>query len=311
MSLRIATATNKQRGFANAGYAPQFSRRYSKSVDAERRHSCILREDVDCYDAVEMVQFHAWCGTADSKVGPHDLRVLTGTAAQLQFGIDATAAIVPGHYASEEHVARVLRNLGKPAAAAMIEQKLPTTKSIRSGDLGEIFAIEWIAADGTYQVPIKRLRWKDHRNMAMRGEDVIGIAQDLATFQITFLKTEAKSRANLTGQVVTQARAGLDKDAGLPSGHALSYISARLVELGDHALADAIDNATFQVGIQPQAVRHLLFTFSGNAPDGMLTTALQNYAGAFSQWSVGLRVEGHPAFVGAVYDRVIANANQP
>lgn len=258
-----------------------------------------------------MVHFDTWCGAADSKVGPHDLRVLTGTAAHLQRGIDATAAIVPGHYASEEHVVRVLRNLGKPAAAALVEGKLPTTKAIRSGDLGEIMATEWIAAHTGYQVPIKRLRWKDHRNMAMRGEDVIGIAQDPNSHQLTFLKTEAKSRVALTGQVVTEARAGLDKEAGLPSGHALTFISARLVDLGNEPLADAIDNATLNLGIQPNLVRHLLFTFSGNAPDAMLTASLQAYPGAFPQWSVGLRVEGHAAFVGAVYDRVIANAQQP
>jgi len=258
-----------------------------------------------------MVQFANWCTSADTKVGAHEMRILTGSVAHLAFGIDATAAILPDHYASEEHFARVLRLLGKPAAAAMIEQKLPTTKAIRSGDLGEIFATEWIGTNSTYQVPIKRLRWKDHRNMAMRGEDVIGIAQDPATLQLTFLKTEAKSRAALTGQVVSQARDGLNTNAGLPSGHALSFISARLVELGNHALADAIDNATFHVGIQPNAVRHLLFTFSGNAPDAMLTNSLENYTGPFSQWSVGLRVDGHPAFIGAVYDRVIANANQP
>ena len=39
---------------------------------------------------------------------------------------------------------------------------------------GEIYATEWIDAhSGGYRAPIKRLRWKDHRNMAMRGEDVI------------------------------------------------------------------------------------------------------------------------------------------
>ena len=104
--------------------------------------------------------------------------------------------------------------------------------------------------------------------MAMRGEDVIGIAQDPAAAQLTFLKTEAKSRVTLTAQVVTEARSALDKEAGLPSAHALSYISARLLELGNHQLADAIDNATFALGIQPAAVRHLLFTFSGNPPKG-------------------------------------------
>ena len=129
-------------------------------------------------------------------------------------------------------MARALARLGKPAAAALIEGKLPTTKAIRSGDLGEIYATEWIDAhSGGYRAPIKRLRWKDHRNMAMRGDDVIGILQDAQSQRLHFLKTEAKSRAALTAQVLTEARAGLDKDGGLPSAHALSFISARLLEL--------------------------------------------------------------------------------
>ena len=77
---------------------------------------------------------------------------------------------------------RALARLGKPAAAALIQGKLPTNKAIRSGDLGEIYATEWIDAhSGGYRAPIKRLRWKDHRNMAMRGDDVIGILQDAQT----------------------------------------------------------------------------------------------------------------------------------
>ena len=235
---------------------------------------------------------------------------MTGQAASLPTGIQATAAIVPGHYAAEEQVVRALARLGKPAAAALIEGKLPTTKAIRSGDLGEIYATEWIDAhSGGYRVPIKRLRWKDHRNMAMRGEDVIGILQDAQAQRLHFLKTEAKSRATLTAQVVTEARASLDKDGGLPSAHALSFISARLLELNNLPLADAIDDALLKHGIPVQNVRHLLFTFSGNAPDALLTASLHAYSGPINQWGIGLHVEGHAAFVSAVYDRVIANAN--
>lgn len=257
-----------------------------------------------------MPQFNEWCVSVDEPVGNHIRRVMTGHAANLPTGIQATAAIVPTHYASEEHVARALARLGKPAAAALIQGKLPTTKAIRSGDLGEIYATEWIDAhSGGYRAPIKRLRWKDHRNMAMRGEDVIGILLDPQTQRLNFLKTEAKSRVALTTQVLVEARAGLDKDGGLPSAHALSFISAHLLELNDLPLADAIDDALLKHGIPPQNVRHLLFTFSGNAPDAMLTASLQAYPGQFSQWGVGLRVEGHAAFISAVYNQVIANAN--
>lgn len=257
-----------------------------------------------------MTKFNDWCLSVDEPVGNHFRRVMIGQAASLATGIQATAAIVPGHYASEESVARALDRLGKPAAAALIEGKLPTTKNIRSGDLGEIYATEWIDAhSGGYRSPIKRLRWKDHRNMAMRGDDVIGILHDPATQRLHFLKTEAKSRVALTTQVLTDARAGLDKDGGLPSAHALSFISARLLELNNLPLADAIDDALLKHGIPVQNVKHLLFTFSDNAPDALLTASLQAYPGPINQWGVGLRVEGHAAFIGAVYDRVIADAN--
>lgn len=257
-----------------------------------------------------MAQFNNWCVEVDGPVGAHHYRVMTGQAASLTIGIQETAAIVPSHYASEEQVARAFARLGKPEAAALIEAKLPTTKQIRSGDLGEIYATEWIDAhSGGYRAPIKRLRWKDHRNMAMRGDDVIAILQDAQSQRLHFLKTEAKSRATLTAQVLNDARAGLDKDGGLPSAHALSFISARLLELGNLPLADAIDDALLKHGIPLQNVRHLLFTFSGNAPDALLTASLQAYPGPINQWGIGLRVEGHAAFIGAVYDRVIADAN--
>jgi hypothetical protein len=258
-----------------------------------------------------VAQFNDWCLSVDERVGNHFRRVMTGQAASLGTGILATAAIVPGHYASEEQVARVLARLGKPGAAALIQGKLPTTKAIRSGDLGEIYATEWIEAHSGYNAPIKRLRWKDHRNMAMRGEDVIGILQDAQTLRLQFLKTEAKSRATLTAQVLTEARTALNKDGGLPSAHALSFISARLLELGNLSLADAIDDALLKHGIPLQNVRHLLFTFSGNSPEALLTASLQAYPGPINQWGIGLRVEGHAAFIGAVYDRVTNDVNNP
>lgn len=259
-----------------------------------------------------MAQFNDWCIAVDAPVGNHHRQVMTGQAAHLAVGIQATAAIVPSHYASEEQVARALARLGKPEAAELIENKLPTTKQIRSGDLGEIYATEWIDAhSGGFRAPIKRLRWKDHRNMAMRGDDVIGILQDPQSQRLQFLKTEAKSRATLTAQVLNEARAGLDKDGGLPSAHALHFISARLLELGNLPLADAIDDALLKHGIPPQSVRHLLFTFTGNAPDALLAASLEAYPGPINQWGIGLRVEGHGAFIGAVYDRVIADANNP
>ena len=81
--------------------------------------------------------FDDWCDDAPAAAGAHTLRILTARADDLPTGVEAIAAEIPGHYASEEHIARVLDRLGKPAAAQLIREKLPTTKSIRSGDLGD------------------------------------------------------------------------------------------------------------------------------------------------------------------------------
>lgn len=257
-----------------------------------------------------MVQFDDWCDSADTPLRNHHVRVMTGRAADTATGIQVTAAAVPAHYAAEERIAAALAKLGKAAAAKMVTDLLPQTAQIRSGDLGEIYATEWIDAHSGYRAPIKRLRWKDHRNMAMRGDDVIGMILDPATERLRFLKTEAKSRIDLRAQTLEEARTGLDKDGGLPSSHALSFISARLMELGtDTPLVDAIDEALYRHGVPSESVKHLLFTFSGNSPQALLTQSLQAYPGPIGQWGVGLHVNGHAAFVGAVYDRVIADAN--
>jgi len=257
-----------------------------------------------------MVQFNDWCDAADVPLGNHHIRVMTGRPEHAAIAIQTTAAVVSTHYAAEERIARALERLGKPAAAQLIIDSLPQTAQIRSGDLGEIYATEWINAHSGYRAPIKRLRWKDHRNMAMRGDDVIGLILDPTTHRLRFLKTEAKSRVTLRAQTLDEARTGLDKDGGLPSSHALAFISARLLELGSEvALADAIDDALCRHGIPVDSVQHLLFTFSGNAPQALLTQALQAYPGPIGQWGVGLHVDGHAEFVGAVYEQVIANAN--
>jgi len=256
-----------------------------------------------------MISFNDWCDRAVADVGAHGMSVLSARPKDLSSAQDAVAAVVPSHYASEEHIAGILQRLGKIAAADFIREKLPVGKSIRSGDLGEILATEYIEEETSYDVPIKRLRWKDHREMAMRGEDVIAIERDAATSRLRFLKGEAKSRATLAAPVITEARAALDKDNGLPSAHALSFISERLMEGGDTVLADAIDDAQLKDGIAARNVRHLLFTFSGNDPTRLHRSSLENYQGGIPQSTVGICVTTHVEFVRTVYEKVMVNGD--
>jgi hypothetical protein len=256
-----------------------------------------------------MAGFDSWCTTSDSKVGSHDLHLLEADEARLQDAIDATAAILPDHYVSPERVAAALARLGKPRAAEVIRVKLPTTPQIRSGDLGEILATEWIVAQSEFDVPIRKLRWKDHRNMAMRGDDVLGFATDEATGRVLILKVEAKSRAALRAEVVAEAREALDRDDGRPASHALSFVAERLHEAGRHDLADVIDDALHDQGIPLGTVRHLLFVFAGKSPEAHLRTSLDAYAGLIAQRCVGLRVTSHGDFIRAVFDLMMTDAD--
>lgn len=182
--------------------------------------------------------FSDWFDEAKHDVGTNTLALLTSRAADLDAARDALAVVVPTHYASEERMADLLQKLGKPASAQFIRGALPQGKRIRSGDLGEILASEYANENTVYSLPIKRLRWKDHREMAMRGDDVIAVRDSDDGQPLEIMKGETKSRAVLGAGVLTEARSSLDRDGGLPSPHALTFVATRLREMGQTGLAN-------------------------------------------------------------------------
>lgn len=253
--------------------------------------------------------FEDWCDEDEQILGDHEICILTARATELRIGRNAIAAVVPTHYASEERISELLVRLGKPGAATFIRNKLPEGPKIRSGDLGEILATEYVSEQTEFEVPIKRLRWKDHREMAMRGDDLIGFRLPIAREPIKFLKCETKSRANLRTLVLEEARDALDNNRGLPSPHALSYVADRTREAGDVNLANQIDEAQFRDGIKRRQVRHMLFVFCGSNPRNLLQTSLRHYGGRIDQIYVGLQVERHQRFIKRVYAKVISDAD--
>jgi hypothetical protein len=250
-----------------------------------------------------MIDFAKWCVETEEPTPKHKLRRLTVDAAKQGYAVRAVAAAVPNYYVDPKRVAGLLRKLGKQAAATHVEQKLPTQASIRSGDLGEILCNAFVHEATPFSLGIKRLRWKDHRNMSMRGEDVLAFNLD-PKGRLKILKAEVKSRAGMRTAVIEEARAALSANNGLPSPHALAFVADRSNEAGDTALGDALDQAQLRDGIRPSQVSHMLFTFSGNDPVRLLKTNLLAYAGPVPQHYVGLRVEGHQDFIKAVFAAV-------
>jgi hypothetical protein len=253
-----------------------------------------------------MAEIHNWCNLIDENINGHSLQMLEADPTKISTAIKAIAKIVPDHYISEERIAGLLRRLGKKKAANIIDLKLPTSKNIRSGDLGEILGASYVKDFAGYVTGINRLRWKDHREMAMRGDDIIAVRPD-KTMKIKFLKGEVKSSVSMSASTVSKARKALLSNKNRPTPHALSFLADRLHEKGEHDLADLIDDAQLVTGISLNQVSHLMFTFSGNDPRKILRNDLNAYKGKVSQSSVALRVSDHQEFIKAVYETVIAN----
>lgn len=216
--------------------------------------------------------------------------------------IDEVAPIVKGHYLSESSIIKILKKWGRKKLATYIRQSLPVTKKGRSGHLGEILVTEYVnRIDLGYEVPIKRLRWKDGRDCAMRGEDILGFAFDQKP--MGFLKGESKSRRALTSAVIDEARKGLEKNSGLPQSHTLMFIAERLTEMGQDKKAEQIQE--YVVGKIPDKtqVAHLIFTFSGNDPFIMLKADAKNVKKGMKHYSIGLFVKEHQETVKDVFKK--------
>lgn len=89
-------------------------------------------------------------------------------------GVGWAASQIPNQYTDPDRVATILAKLGKPKAAKYLKGKLPTSKRTRSGDLGEIIGAQYATLELGFRV-VERLRWKDHREMSMRGDDLVGV----------------------------------------------------------------------------------------------------------------------------------------
>jgi hypothetical protein len=153
-------------------------------------------------------------------------RMMAADEVAVDAGVTWAAVAVPRHYVSADEIAAVLRELGKPEAAAVLSGKLPVNNRTRSGELGEILGTQYAARELGYRM-IARLRWKDSRDMPMRGDDLLGVHM-VDDDKLEFLKGEAKSRASLSTSTLDEAETALLSEHGLPTPHALMSVAARL-----------------------------------------------------------------------------------
>jgi hypothetical protein len=115
------------------------------------------------------------------------------------------AETVRSHYDSLGRIADDVAELGYANASAILRERLPRGKIARSGDLGEILASELTEEKLGFQVPVRRMRFKDGREVALRGDDFIGIAYDQERERLRLLKGESKSRLLLGKGTITSS----------------------------------------------------------------------------------------------------------
>jgi hypothetical protein len=252
-----------------------------------------------------MLNQEGMSAVTESIVNSNKFKVLTLNSSEFDNLKNALIAVLPDYYVDPQSIAGTLARLGKTAAAQKLLIKIPEVKKIRSGDIGEVLTFDYIEESTDFTVPIRKLRWRDHRNMAMRGDDVIGIVFDQQQQTIKFLKAEAKANKALSRKVLQEARAELDLDEGFPAPHALEFVAERLRETGNQALSDLIEKVQLVDGIQASQVEHLLFTFTASNPATLQKESFDAYDGNIKQTSVGFRVAEHQELIAGVYQGVI------
>ncbi len=210
--------------------------------------------------------------------------------------LDDVRQVVRSHYVSPEIMAERLAELGAPKAAQLFREHIPTTKTARSGDLGEVLATEIAEQTLKFKVPIRRLRWKDGRNVALRGDDIVGI-RVATNGKVEFLKGESKSRAALTTGVLDEAGEALDRGRGRPTRHAVLFVAERLRERGDDALAAQLENAVLG-GFSGSRVEHLLLALTGSSPRNLLIAHLTAASTKKrTRHAVGVQISDHSDFI--------------
>jgi hypothetical protein len=249
--------------------------------------------------------FDHWCGknqNADSRKHFWALVEKVGGRDAIR---DRLAETIRSHYERLDRIADDVARLGYEGAAELLRTVMPRNAKARSGELGEILATELVEGETGFRVPVRRLRYKDGREMALRGDDFIGAAYD-PDETLWLLKGEAKSNKTLGKTTITNARKALCRYDGRCTPESLLFFANRLLESDDEddiALGRTIRDGIGDKTIRASRVDHMLFTMSGNAPATALKVDLDEASADRTHYVVNLRVEDHQEFIAEMFEK--------
>ena len=210
---------------------------------------------------------------------------------------------VRSHYIDRDALQAYCDELDYPGAAAAFAVMVPADPRSRSGELGEILATEYVNEQLEVDVHVKRMRNKDERNTALRGDDLLGVAFS-DDGELLVLKGEAKSRQFLDSSVLDEAEAKLLQNDGRPSQHSLGFIATHLMRR-DRKLASAV--ARYNLRQLRGTLSHLIVTLTQSKPRTLFPKRLRGtYPADISRKLVGMVITKHKETVAKVYEEVIA-----
>ncbi|HYC49457.1 MAG TPA: hypothetical protein VED01_28610 [Burkholderiales bacterium] len=116
--------------------------------------------------------FTDWCDIDEAAHGPSKTLVKLAETVDGRDAVkDQLVECVRSHYDDLDQIAEDVERLGFPSASALLKERLPRTARARSGEMGEILATEFVEFKTDFRIPVRRLRYKDGRELALRGDD--------------------------------------------------------------------------------------------------------------------------------------------
>jgi len=209
---------------------------------------------------------------------------------------------VADHFTSVRRMEAAILRLGFALSVKVLRNSIPLQIRTQSGDLGEILCTEYIIQKTNFRVPIKKLRWKDDRNLAMRGNDVLAFSQK--NDRKLVLKAESKSRARLSASTIVEAENGLFQNGGRPNPSSLAFIINRLEEEGRYAESDFV-SSLLEDNFSLQNIEHMIFVLSGTQPKQLLEQKRTDLEKGMNRILVGVHVVDHQEFISKIISECI------
>jgi hypothetical protein len=180
-------------------------------------------------------------------------------------------ASIVEHHINRCRISSVLQDLGHAGAAQFFSSELPRSERTRKGNFGEVVASDYLVQRQGYSMPVLKLRFRDHANLPMRGEDIVAFRLNANRQIDAVIVGEAKCLVRYEGRTIEDAHARLSS-AFHPRPLTMSMLSEILYERGDDELASEIDRVSHTLARSSFRREHWLFLINERQPETVFST---------------------------------------